>query len=359
MAAHLFKVGNLLPVLRRLNPALAERLKEHENSDVCRKGTARPVNEILPGERAAIQYVSTRDKDRDDEVLVPDGCDLSDFKLAPQVLWAHNYSEPPIGSDQWIRSDGYGVLAKTVYATTPRAEEIWQLKRDGHLKTSSVGFVPMESVDRDGPGWAEVIKRLGKKWEIENPEEHFASVRRIYPKWLMLEHSDVPVPSNIHALVQAIGKGISLSPEIVRQIAKGEELTTEEETALYGIPDHPEKPYPNEHACRLVEPSEFDPDSFRRTTRSHEGKTYSVIIGRKKSDGKWDDQAFRYKKDVWTADQARSHCKANEGKFEAATDRDLIVVDVKATAALRRKRMKAMVVEAIETYRGRLERPER
>lgn len=81
-----------------------------------------------------------------------------------------------------------------------------------------------------------------------------------------------------------------------------------------------EKPYPNEHACRLRPPGNFQEGSFVRTTRKHEGKVYSVIQGRLKGEDTLTDQAFRYKKDVWTASAARSHCTAHDGSFEAASN---------------------------------------
>ena len=79
------------------------------------------------------------------------------------------------------------------------------------------------------------------------------------------------------------------------------------------------KPYPNEHACRLRQPGDFQADSFRRTQRKHEGKIYSVIMGKLKNDDTMTEQAYRYADDVWTAAEARSHCKDHEGSFEAAT----------------------------------------
>jgi Escherichia/Staphylococcus phage prohead protease len=76
------------------------------------------------------------------------------------------------------------------------------------------------------------------------------------------------------------------------------------------------KPYPNEHSCRLADPDNFS--DFRRTTRKHEGKEYSVIYGKEKDGDAWDEQAYRYAKDTWTAEEARAHCKDHDGSFEAA-----------------------------------------
>lgn len=77
-------------------------------------------------------------------------------------------------------------------------------------------------------------------------------------------------------------------------------------------------PYPNEHACRLQDPDKFD--QFRRGSRQHEGKAYSIIYGHPKGGGGWEEQAFRYPKGSWTAEEARTHCGAAEGSFEAASE---------------------------------------
>jgi hypothetical protein len=79
------------------------------------------------------------------------------------------------------------------------------------------------------------------------------------------------------------------------------------------------KPYPNEHACRLQDPDKYD--RFTREKRKHEGKTYSIIFGWRKVEGKEvsEEQAYRYDKDVWTAAEARTHCKDHDGSFEAAS----------------------------------------
>lgn len=83
---------------------------------------------------------------------------------------------------------------------------------------------------------------------------------------------------------------------------------------------NPEAPYPNEHACRVREPGEFQKNSFRRISRKADGKTLNIIIGRLKGKTTTTTQAFRYPKTEWTADQARQHCKRNNGKtFEPAS----------------------------------------
>ena len=337
-----------------------------------------PKSESLKeGERAIIQYVSTRDLDRDNEILMPGGCDLSEFKKAPQVLWGHNYSMPPIGKDIWIRKDELGIKAKTEYADTERGEEVWKLRKGGFLNTSSVGFIPLETTTPEKDDWEETCDELKETWPGFSRIKK--NVRRIIKKWLLLEHSDVSVPANISALTVAVAKGeVELSDEIraelkvpdddylkiilelatktEERIIKGSsasepkgllntnpELTDEEKEEIQktakkdvlekerqkeldgeyknGEPYNDLKPLPNDHSCRIVSPGKFKEDSFRRTTRTHDGKKYSVIMGRLKKEDTLTEQSYRYKKDIWKVATARSHCKGHNGiLFEPATE---------------------------------------
>jgi hypothetical protein len=80
------------------------------------------------------------------------------------------------------------------------------------------------------------------------------------------------------------------------------------------------KPYPNEHACRLRDPGDFQEGQWARMEREHEGKKYSVIMGRLEGEDTMTEQAYRYNKEIWTAAEARTHCGDHDGTFEAAAD---------------------------------------
>lgn len=73
-------------------------------------------------------------------------------------------------------------------------------------------------------------------------------------------------------------------------------------------------PYPNEHACRLRDPDEFEPGSFRRIKK---GRLVIIIAKPKGGDG-MATQAFRYPKDEYTEKEAHTHCKEQHGSFEPA-----------------------------------------
>lgn len=169
---------------------------------------------LKEGERAEIGYISTNDKDLDDEILMPGGCDLSYFNEHKQVIWGHDYQIPPIGTARWIKKDEHGVLAKTWYAETERAEEIWQLVKSGVLKTFSVGFVPIKATWQGADDWEKTCDKLHEQGMTFDRTK----VRRIYTKWTLLEYSKVSIPSNVHATTIAVAKGMKLSDDLLAEM---------------------------------------------------------------------------------------------------------------------------------------------
>ncbi len=103
--------------------------------------------------------------------------------------------------------------------------------------------------------------------------------------------------------------------ELGREYTIGKDIDFEESEYI-DAEDVEEKPYPNEHACRLLPPGDFDRFARKNCFRRSGGKCIDFIFGIKA--GKSKTQAMRYKKDVWTASAARSHCSGADGTFEAA-----------------------------------------
>lgn len=108
--------------------------------------------------------------------------------------------------------------------------------------------------------------------------------------------------------------------------------------------DYIEKPYPNEHACRLASPGQFSRFA-RKSRQSSTGKTYDVIFGFLAGGGS-KEQAYRYNKDSWTADEARSHCSSHDGSFEAAS------VAKFETAVNKKFQFNSFVIDEDETVAG-------
>ncbi|GAG69959.1 unnamed protein product, partial [marine sediment metagenome] len=86
------------------------------------------------------------------------------------------------------------------------AEDVYQCVRGKFLNSNSVGFIPVESVNQDDKkAFADWQETLEKDFEI--PKDESGKAKNIYTKWIMLEHSDVPVASNAQSLNLAVSKG--------------------------------------------------------------------------------------------------------------------------------------------------------
>jgi HK97 family phage prohead protease len=273
--------------------------------------------EIDEEERTVTAVISTDVVDRDKEVLIPKGVDFNSYEKNPVVLWAHSYSDPPIGRALWIKSGRKGITAKLKFAVTEKAEEVYQLFKGKFLKAFSVGFIPTKSHE---PKPEDIKKR---------PE--WAEAQRIIDEWELLEFSAVPVPANPEALTIAVkSKEVDLSDDTIKELGIDDitvfldepDNSTNDEKLEIKIEDAEMigeeavlKPYPNEHACRLKTPN-YDKYARKNCEQKHDGKCIDVIYGIK--GGKSEIQALRYPKKIWDVAAARSHCKSRGGSFEAA-----------------------------------------
>ena len=222
-----------------MQDGIEEALKDSEIDEhiLKRNPTSEKFTLSEDDERCAINYASTRKVDRDKEVVVPDGVILSQFRKSPILLWGHQWSETPIGSDKEIASDGFGLLAKSQFATTPKADEIFTLVKERHLRTSSIGFVPMAYVSNGSEKFGPLVDKLSKLWP-DFTRQVADNVRGIIPKSLLLEHSLVGVPANIDALVLAVSsKSLELTADTLKELGVDVELF-EEIDILKNLPDN-------------------------------------------------------------------------------------------------------------------------
>lgn len=184
--------------------AIADHGLKYDDVQVIRKGINPEDTKFKDGERSSVDYITTKAVDRDGEIVVPNGAVLDHYRKNPVVLFGHDYKALPVGKSLWIKADDKGLISKTQYASAkanPKAEQIWNYRKEGFPMAKSIGFIPLEMVHREDFGDLD-LKALGLE------EKDLAGADVIYPKWLMLEYSDVPVPSNPEALELAISKGI-------------------------------------------------------------------------------------------------------------------------------------------------------
>ena len=134
---------------------------------------------------------STKDVDRDHDVIDQIGIDLKPFKSNPVVLWAHDHSTPPIGRvpAMWIRDGALmGTIEFPEKGIHPLADTVAGLVEHDFINATSIGFQPKE--------WTFDEERGGINFE----------------KIELYEISLVPVPANRDALRDAEAKGLEVEP---------------------------------------------------------------------------------------------------------------------------------------------------
>ena len=187
---------------------------------------------------------------------------LKERKQQIKILWNHDTFEP-IGKPIELSEDGTGLLFKgKLVLGVQRAREVLELMKAGVINEMSIGYNTI------------------KETMVDNVR-HLQELR-------LFDISPVSFAANPEATILGVK-------------AEG-------------------KPYPHEHACRLKDPGDFESDSFRRTTRASDGKKYSVIMGKLEGEDTMTEQAYRYDREVWDEGDAKAHCDAHDGTFEAAKE---------------------------------------
>ena len=99
---------------------------------------------------------------------------------------------------------------------------------------------------------------------------------------------------------------------------------TAAEGSRYAAPDPEGKPYPNFHACRILEPDAFD--RFRTSSETIEdgdfdGKSMEILFGRHAESGEWSLTSYRMPVEEWTEAEAKAFCRAHDGiLFEPSSE---------------------------------------
>ena len=294
------------------------------------------IKQNIEGKQVFI--VSDDVEDRQGEVISTEGWKLENYKKYPVLLWGHNANEPLIGHGTNLRyRDVSGKKKLTFEPKFHRKSKLSQLVSDlveeNWIRGVSVGFRPLE---KDG--------NVYKKQELlevsfvnvpANPNALNLAYSKGYKEETISKIMDVEKAKEIEAIEQEKLKSEKvkkITEKLAKQLKEAKEIMGDNLVEKEGPEDNDEKmetfeivgkPYPNEHACRLFKPEAFQSGSFRRMTRKHEGKEYSVIMGKLKDEDTMTEQGYRYSKDIWSAGDAKSHCDSHNGiSFEAATEKE-------------------------------------
>lgn len=135
--------------------------------------------------------ITTGGVDRDNDTIAAGGWDVADYLKNPTVLWAHDYSQLPVGRALDVTQVANGLQSTTQFPEKgihAFADTVFELVKGGFLNAVSVGFKPMEYSRDEERGGINFLRQS------------------------LLEYSVVPVPANAEALVIARSKGIDVEP---------------------------------------------------------------------------------------------------------------------------------------------------
>jgi len=279
-------------------------------------------------EEGTFEVVASSGKvDRLGDTIDPKGWYLTNYKKNPVILWSHSTGGfgstaiPPVAkaSKVWIEDDKE-LKIKGKWADTPFAQELKTLVEGGFLNAVSVGFLPLVPTEKGD------IEIEGKQYRRATDEEvkkgiYDSEYGEKFTKQELLEVSWVSVPALPQALVSARKMNLDLITKALETEIKENPEKEKKETETEEKTEVVEKPYPNEHSCRLKDPAKYDKFARKNCAAKHDGKCIDHIYGIK--EGKSELQALRYKKDVWAESDARSHCKGEGGTFEPASKKEL------------------------------------
>ena len=82
---------------------------------------------------------------RDGLTIKADAWQLENYKANPVVLWAHDYTQPPIGRADVTQEEGNLIASVTFDQGDDLAKNIERKYRDGFLHSVSVGWETQES----------------------------------------------------------------------------------------------------------------------------------------------------------------------------------------------------------------------
>lgn len=257
-----------------------------------------------PDERSVIAVISTGDIARDNAIIEPKGWDFRNYDRNPVILWQHDSNSRPIARTTELMATEKELVAKAQFnMNNPQAVDVFNDIEGGFVNATSVRWLPKKTE----------VRKVGKGKDARDV--------LVFLEQELLEWSFVTVPADPLALiVRADGGPLSLRDYLPDDYCAETPYDGQPFAVFDFVPrEDLERPYPNEHACRVRPPSAFQPNSFRRIRKQSDGKVLFIIIGKLKGEDTTTTQAYRYPKDSWSADQARAHCKRNEGKtFEPA-----------------------------------------
>lgn len=241
-------------------------------------------------ERSFVAWASKPVLDRDGEIIASNAWDIENYEKNKVILWAHNYSMPPVGKALWVKLQNNGVKFKPQFAPTDMGKELYMLYKEGFLNSFSVGFDPKD-FEEDGRTVRVLDFWTGEKYD--KPVKTFTEAE-------LLEISCVPVPACPDALVERAKEGKIKTKGLVKAILEMAHEKPETTEGYHRIPVR---------ECEITATIDIDSDKGIK----------GLYCGDIKKVG-----TYLFDVDQWTMDEAKEWVKEHDDGKDTDADMEKI-----------------------------------
>jgi hypothetical protein len=170
------------------------------------------VKAVNVDEREVLHRITSRARDRMNDVVEPKGLDLKSFKANPVVLVNHDYSvESVIGRSVMLDVNKEEIGSRTKYMDTPLADASMKLAM-AKLGGWSIGFAPTarHSVKAGKElKCKSCMERFDELTEGKEPGDYVEGMYGIhYTGGSLMEYSSVAIPANQEIVNEAVRSGV-------------------------------------------------------------------------------------------------------------------------------------------------------
>lgn len=193
-----------------------EYLSHHKDfvkdGDILVKGGNRPIPSWDAEKRRAKFVLSSQNPDRDNDIVVQEGLDLTRFMENPQALLFHNSRDWPIGSWSDLEKHLNGRPRRTEGwlnvlpggGPIPEVDQAAWMLEHGGIKTVSIGFIP------------KTIRRREVPDEFKNDPYYWAGYEILSAE--LIECSLVPIPAQPDAIAKMAKGDLRIAKELLEEV---------------------------------------------------------------------------------------------------------------------------------------------
>jgi len=196
------KFINYLPA--QSQESLNKRLSEIESDNAYLKRISMVGDlTIYKGEeRIVLATITKLMRDRDNEVVISRGVDLTEYEKNPIILVNHNWSSLPVGRALFTNTYDDRIRQKIQFDEDEQSKTIFNKYKSKSLRSFSIGFIPLKIAEYGSPEFSKYADFVIQSGYMDLGEVE--QTKRFISKSILIENSVVTIPANTDAIAEAI-----------------------------------------------------------------------------------------------------------------------------------------------------------